>query len=364
MNWGDVSNWVMYGGSFLGTQKQLPEKNMKLVAAAFAKYNFHGLLLVGGFEAFHSCLLLSRARDTYASLRIPLCVVPCTISNNVPGTSISLGSDTAANEICEMIDKIKQSATGTKKRVFIVETMGGYCGYLATISALASGADNAYIFEEKFDVRDIIEDVKVIVHKMSTGVQRYLVVRNEFANRNYTTQFVNQLFAEEGKGAFSTRLIGISDVLDYRINVLGHAQQGGNPTPFDRNMGTKLAARALEINVLGHAQQGGNPTPFDRNMGTKLAARALEYILAQAKQYVDPTSGVPNAVSNDSATLLGLRGRRVVFTPVEALALETDFEHRLPKDQWWMKIRPLLRILSKHDSTYEREAMVVRDVEG
>ncbi|VDN26061.1 unnamed protein product, partial [Gongylonema pulchrum] len=175
MNWGDVSNWVMYGGSFLGTQKQLPEKNMKLVAAAFAKYNFHGLLLVGGFEAFHSCLLLSRARDTYASLRIPLCVVPCTISNNVPGTSISLGSDTAANEICEMIDKIKQSATGTKKRVFIVETMGGYCGYLATISALASGADNAYIFEEKFDVRDIIEDVKVIVHKMSTGVQRYLV---------------------------------------------------------------------------------------------------------------------------------------------------------------------------------------------
>lgn len=90
-----------------------------------------------------------------------MCVIPCTISNNVPGTSLSLGSDTAVNEICEMIDKIKQSATGTKKRVFIVETMGGYCGYLATVSALASGADNAYIFEEKFNVRDIMEDVKV-----------------------------------------------------------------------------------------------------------------------------------------------------------------------------------------------------------
>lgn len=60
-----------------------------------------------------------------------------------------------------MIDKIKQSATGTKRRVFIVETMGGYCGYLATLSALASGADNAYIFEEKFGVLDILEDVKV-----------------------------------------------------------------------------------------------------------------------------------------------------------------------------------------------------------
>lgn len=87
-----------------------------------------------------------------------------------------------------MIDKIKQSATGTKRRVFIIETMGmgisfdacrmgwkqlpvccgdswsflgGFCGYLATVSALASGADNAYIFEEKYSVDDIKEDVRV-----------------------------------------------------------------------------------------------------------------------------------------------------------------------------------------------------------
>jgi hypothetical protein len=80
-------------------------------------------------------------------------VIPATISNNLPGTSLSLGCDTAANEICHMIDKIKQSATGTKRRVFIIETMGGYCGYLvsfilflqkfvhfkATITALSTG---------------------------------------------------------------------------------------------------------------------------------------------------------------------------------------------------------------------------------
>lgn len=59
-------------------------------------------------------------------------VIPATISNNLPGTSLSLGCDTAANEICHMIDKIKQSATGTKRRVFIIETMGGYCGYLVS----------------------------------------------------------------------------------------------------------------------------------------------------------------------------------------------------------------------------------------
>lgn len=323
MSWSDVNNWVMHGGSFLGTQKQLPEKNIEKIAAVLAQFKIHGLLIVGGFEAYHSCLMLSRARNLYPSLRIPICVIPCTISNNVPGTSISLGSDTAVNEICVMIDKIKQSATGTKKRVFIVETMGGYCGYLATISALASGADNAYIFEEKFDVKDILEDVKVIIRKMQTGVQRYLITRCELANKNYTTQFVNQLFSEEGRGTFSTR-----------------------------------------INVLGHAQQGGNPTPFDRNMGTKLAARALEYIITQAKEYIDIKSGMLNATGTDSATLLGLRGRRVVFTPVEELALETDFEHRLPKEQWWMRVRPLLRILAKHDSIYEAEALQVKEVEG
>lgn len=59
--------------------------------------------------------------------------------------------------------------------------------------------------------------------------------------------------------------------------------------------------------MLGHAQQGGNPAPFDRNMGTKLAANALEFILTQAKKYTDPASGITNATATDSATLLGLK---------------------------------------------------------
>lgn len=52
-------------------------------------------------------------------------------------------------------DRIKQSASGTKRRVFIIETMGGYCGYLASVGGLASGADAAYIYEEPFDIRDL-----------------------------------------------------------------------------------------------------------------------------------------------------------------------------------------------------------------
>lgn len=151
----DVTNWTMYGGSLLGTQKQLPGKNLPAIAQALKKHNIHGLLLVGGFEAFHSALIMADNRDQFREFCIPMVVIPCTISNNVPGTSFSLGCDTALNEICGQVEKIKQSATGTKKRVFVIETMGGYCGYLATLSALASGADNAYIFEEKFTVDDI-----------------------------------------------------------------------------------------------------------------------------------------------------------------------------------------------------------------
>ncbi|MEQ2168075.1 hypothetical protein GOODEAATRI_010746 [Goodea atripinnis] len=95
------------------------------------------------------------AREKYEELCIPLVVVPATVSNNVPGSDFSIGADTALNTITMTCDRIKQSAAGTKRRVFIVETMGGYCGYLATMAGLASGADAAYIYEEPFNIHDL-----------------------------------------------------------------------------------------------------------------------------------------------------------------------------------------------------------------
>lgn len=57
--------------------------------------------------------------------------------------------------VCQTCDRIKQSASGTKRRVFIIETMGGYCGYLASVGGLAAGADTVYVYEEPFDIRDL-----------------------------------------------------------------------------------------------------------------------------------------------------------------------------------------------------------------
>ncbi|XP_035211400.1 ATP-dependent 6-phosphofructokinase-like isoform X1 [Stegodyphus dumicola] len=315
MNWSDVTGWVGQGGAFLGTKRTLPDQYMDQVVEQLKKFHIQALLVIGGFEAFHSVLQLAEARNKFQELQIPMCVIPATISNNVPGTDFSLGADTAINEITEICDRIRQSAQGTKRRVFVVETMGGYCGYLATLAGLAGGADAAYIFEEPFSSKDLMGDVFHMQSKMAEGVQRGLVLRNEKANANYTTDFIYRLYSEEGKEIFSTRM-----------------------------------------NVLGHMQQGGSPSPFDRNFGTKMAAKATDWLLTQLKQHKN-TDGCISCTSPDTAVLMGLVRRQYLFTPVQTLKADTDFRHRIPKHQWWLKLRPLLRILAKHDSSYETESI-------
>ncbi|XP_068504864.1 ATP-dependent 6-phosphofructokinase, platelet type isoform X5 [Syngnathus scovelli] len=235
IKWADVGGWTGQGGSLLGTKRTLPAKHVGKIAEQMRTHNINALLVIGGFEALESLLQLYEARATYEEFCIPMCMLPATISNNVPGTDLSIGADTALNAIVETCDRIKQSASGTKRRVFIIETMGGYCGYLATVAGLAAGADAAYIYEEPFDIRDLQANVEHLTEKMKTSIQRGLVLRNENSNENYTTDFIYQLYSEEGKGVF-----------DCRKNVLGHMQQGGAPSPFDRNFGTKISAKAMQ----------------------------------------------------------------------------------------------------------------------
>ncbi|XP_033640938.1 ATP-dependent 6-phosphofructokinase, platelet type-like isoform X1 [Asterias rubens] len=329
MGWMDVGTWVSEGGSLLGTNSEVypssgsdkldrctPGKFLEKVAEKLKQFKIHGLLLIGGFESFKSVLEMSEARSKFPEFCIPMVVIPATVSNNVPGADFSLGCDTALNAITQACDKIKQSASGTRRRVFIVETMGGYCGYLATMSALAGGADAAYIFEEHFGIADLQADVEHLKVKITDAVQRGLILRNENANRNFSTEFIQRLYAEEGKKIFTTR-----------------------------------------TNVLGHIQQGGAPSVFDRNMGTKLAVRASEFL----RDVIEKNSkdGVVSTTDPNTACLVGIQKRHLAFRSVESLKKGTDFEHRIPTQQWWIKLRPLLRILAKHASTYIVEAEVV-----
>ncbi|KAM8823403.1 ATP-dependent 6-phosphofructokinase, platelet type isoform 5-T5 [Spinachia spinachia] len=310
IKWADVGGWTGQGGTLLGTKRTLPGKHVDKIAEQMRLHNINALLIIGGFEAFLSLLELLTARGTYDEFCVPMVMVPATVSNNVPGSDLSIGADTALNAITATCDRIKQSASGTKRRVFIIETMGGYCGYLASVGGLAAGADAAYIYEEPFDIRDLQANVEHLTEKMKTSIQRGLVLRNENCNDNYTTDFIYQLYSEEGRGVFDSRK-----------------------------------------NVLGHMQQGGAPSPFDRNFGTKITAKAMQWV---TKKLVETyRQGRVFANTEDSCCLLGMRRRALVFQPVVQLKGETDFVHRIPKEQWWLKLRPLMKILAKYKTSYD-----------
>uniref|UniRef100_A0A7N6A4R6 ATP-dependent 6-phosphofructokinase n=1 Tax=Anabas testudineus TaxID=64144 RepID=A0A7N6A4R6_ANATE len=310
IKWGDVGGWTGQGGSLLGTKRTLPGKHLDKIAEQMRVHNINALLVIGGFEAYVGLLELSASREKYHEFCVPMVMVPATVSNNIPGSDLSIGSDTALNAITDTCDRIKQSASGTKRRVFIIETMGGYCGYLATVGGLAAGADTVYIYEEPFDIRDLQANVQHLTEKMKTTIQRGLVLRNENSNENFTTDFIYQLYTEEGRGVF-----------DCRKNILGHMQQGGAPSPFDRNFGTKISAKAIQW-----------------------ITRTLKDSFKGGKMFAN---------SEDTACLLGMRRRALVFQPVSQLRDETDFVHRIPKEQWWLKLRPLMKILAKYKTSYD-----------
>ncbi|XP_033988310.1 ATP-dependent 6-phosphofructokinase, platelet type isoform X3 [Trematomus bernacchii] len=312
VKWADVGGWTGQGGSLLGTKRTLPAKHVEKIAEQMRMNNINALLIVGGFEAFLSLLELITARGKYEEFCVPMVMVPATVSNNVPGSDLSIGADTALNAITTTCDRIKQSASGTKRRVFIIETMGGYCGYLASVGGLAAGADAAYIYEEPFDIKDLQANVEHLTEKMKTSIQRGLVLRNENCNENYTTDFIYQLYSEEGKGVFDSRK-----------------------------------------NVLGHMQQGGAPSPFDRNFGTKISAKAMQWVTKKLTETFRKDEGRVFANMEDSCCLLGMRRRALVFQPVVQLKDETDFVHRIPKEQWWLKLRPLMKILAKYKTSYD-----------
>uniref|UniRef100_A0A671MGB5 6-phosphofructokinase n=1 Tax=Sinocyclocheilus anshuiensis TaxID=1608454 RepID=A0A671MGB5_9TELE len=279
------------------------------IVANICKYNIQSLLVIGGFEV-RRVLQLVEARGRYDELCIAMCVVPATISNNVPGTDFSLGADTAVNAAMESCDKIKQSASGTKRRVFIVETMGGYCGYLATTTGIAVGADAVYIFEEPFNIHELETNVEHLTEKMKNDIQRGLVLRNEKCHKHYTTDFIHNLYSAEGKGVF-----------DCRVNVLGHLQQGGVPTPFDRNFGTKLGVKS----VLWLTEKMNNTYRQGR-------------VFANAP---------------DTACVIGMKKKVMSFSPVTELKAHTEFEHRMPQEQWWLNLRPMLKMLAKYQTSFD-----------
>lgn len=104
MDWLEVEGWISRGGSEIGTNRELPSKaGMGETADCFNLYNFDALFIIGGFEAFTALSELRKARPDYPAFRIPMMLLPATISNNVPGTEYSVGSDTCLNALINYV---------------------------------------------------------------------------------------------------------------------------------------------------------------------------------------------------------------------------------------------------------------------
>ncbi len=235
IGWMDVSGWSSRGGAELGTnRKLLSGHDLYAVARHIEQFQLQGLLIVGGLAAYETAATLRQQEEHYPSFGLPVVCVPATIDNNLPGTDLSIGTDTALNSIVEVVDKIKQSAVASQ-RCFIVEVMGRRCGYLALMAALATGAEQVYLPEEALHIERLLADLHSFREGFRRGRRVGLVIRNECASSLYNTPFIANLFEEEGRCDF-----------DVRQAILGHLQQGGDPTAFDRTLAVRLTAQACQ----------------------------------------------------------------------------------------------------------------------
>jgi 6-phosphofructokinase 1 len=278
---------------------------MKTTAYCFEKYKIDALFVVGGFEAFTAVSELRKARETYDAFKIPMVILPATVSNNVPGTEFSIGSDTCLNALIDYCDAIRQSASASRRRVFVVETQGGASGYIATIAGLSIGALAVYTPEEGIHLNMLVEDIKFLKEQfaMDKGNARSgkIILRNEKASKTYTTEFIANIIKEESGGKF-----------DARYAVPGHVQQGGTPSPMDRVRAVRFGVKSLQY---------------------------LENYIGKSKQEIvdDPKS----------AAIIGIRGARVKFSGMERIEREeTDWKDRRPIDEFWMNLVDVVDTLS------------------
>jgi 6-phosphofructokinase 1 len=286
--WMSVSGWGPQGGSLLGTSRRVPTgADLYAVARQLESHGIEGLMIIGGWAAYEAALKLYNERAQFPSFDIPTIGVPATIDNNLPNSELSIGADTALNSIVEAIDKIKQSAVAAR-RCFVVEVMGRYCGYLALMSGLATGAEQVYMHEEGVRIKDLYADLLKMIEGFQAGKRLSLVIRNEQANPLYTTDFMCALFEEEGKKLFDVR-----------------------PA------------------ILGHLQQGGDPSPFDRIQATRLARLGVEFLSEKGELH-----------ANTSA-FIGLVGGHVKFTNIEDMPRLADTAFMRPKEQWWLSLRSI-----------------------
>ncbi|GAB7140076.1 6-phosphofructokinase [Deferribacterales bacterium RsTz2092] len=224
----DASNLLQRGGTVLRSARCLEFKTkegQRIALDNISKNNLDGIVVVGGDGS------LTGAKVLFEDYNIPVIGIPGSIDNDIYGTDLAVGVDTALNTIVRSVDMLNDTAS-SHDRTFIVEVMGRHCGYLAITTAVTCGAEAVLIPEVPFNLDDIIKKIK---KRYDEGRSRSVVIVAEGAGSAY----------DFGK-AFE--LIG---GFDTRITVLGHLQRGGSPTHYDRLLATRMGLSAVELLMEG-----------------------------------------------------------------------------------------------------------------
>ena len=253
-----VSNVLQRGGTFMQSARCLEmktEAGLRLASENLKGLGVEGLIVIGGDGSINGGYAIHQQG-------IPVIGIPASIDNDIPYTDMSLGVDTALNNIVRAVDNLKDTAS-SHDRAFVVETMGRGCGYLAVVATIAAGAEYSLIPEEPYDLELICEDLR----------RRYREGRSN-----------SILLVAEGAGKAQDIADKIKDKIGFetRVIVLGHYQRGGSPTVFDRLLGARFGQAAVE-NLLkkNHGKMVGL-------RGTEIKLTDLKTVVSAPKRPIDP----------------------------------------------------------------------------
>ena len=227
----DVGGIIQLGGTLLGSARApefKDETGQRQALDALARHQIDALVVIGGSGSQAGAHALQRRG-------FPVVGIASTIDNDLHGADITIGVDTALNVAIEALDRLRVTAA-SHGRTFLVEVMGRDSGYLAVMAAIAGGAELVVIPEVEMGADEVIADLRRMRER---GKLHALVVVAEGAR--------------PGVAALTERLARADPGFDLRATTLGHIQRGGAPGAFDRLLGSRLGAAAVEQLATGAA---------------------------------------------------------------------------------------------------------------
>jgi 6-phosphofructokinase 1 len=225
----DVGGILGQGGTFLRTARCPAFLELKGQRKALRELNeteIEGMIVIGGDGSM-------RGAHALAGLNFPVVGVPSSIDNDVWGTDMSIGVDTALNTIMNAVDKLRDTAT-SHERVFLVETMGRECGYLALNVGVVCGAEVILVPEMEMTLEQVAEAIE---SAYARGKSHAIIIVSEGASLKV--------------GAIADYLDAHEVGFETRVTILGHVSRGGSPSAFDRMLGTRMGTEAVNALLAG-----------------------------------------------------------------------------------------------------------------